>query len=612
MALTPQRIQELQRYSSGGATTQPVVNKSIPAPSAVNSGMRQIEADDSNLTRGIKTLAQNTIKLPMSLTSQTYKIAGSFANSFLGPNSKITNYLNEGAKNIDYLANGQDNANQYEFIKQLDKRGQNIKDIRAEGNVGVRKNLPVAGQIAGGIGDVVGAGVMSGLKAVTPKFIEDKVSSGVKKVAGTQYVQDVASGYQNVKAKYPETVRAVESVANIGSLLMPSGAKKIAEEGGGAVLRTAGQGLVTSAEKGIQKNTIDFAKELVSPIRTKAVKEAEVARTQMVGGKKIVTATPWEQQAIDEVAKIKGISPKNTLQKNYNIISDENINLAKKLESDIASTNIIIPKKETISRLNKVLDTLAESPVIVGDAEKTATKLLDGAKKFVNESGGSLKGILKARKDYDNWVKTQKPKAFDATSENAFTIANREVRDTLNNLLIEKAPNVETADLLKRQTALYNAMENITPKAAGEAATSLGRAAQKIGDTLGTRNKIVQSLVGIGLLGGGASVAAFSLPLFLGAGAAFITYKGGKVILSSEARKLLGELLKEAGTKASPEDVKVIKDFLKKDAPLLKSSTPKSLSPLSGEKLPVNKSYSDILPPKTNKSSSKSSLLKNK
>ena len=125
-------------------------------------------------------------------------------------------------------------------------------------------------------------------------------------------------------------------------------------------------------------------------------------------------------------------------QKNYNLIQTYNLNQAKQLTADVAKYDFIIPKKEVIAKLNQAAEELKKSPLVVGDAQKTANRLIEGAKKIINENSGKGSGLLQARKDFDIWVKKQKPKVFDATSENAFTIANDTVRTTLN-MISEKS-----------------------------------------------------------------------------------------------------------------------------------------------------------------------------
>ena len=191
-----------------------------------------------------------------------------------------------------------------------------------------------------------------------------------------------------------------------------------------------------------------------------------------------------------------------------------------------------------------------------------AGRLIEGAKKIIEKNEGKGSGLLKARKEYDAWVLSQKPKAFDATAENAFTVANNTVRDTLNTILDDNATNLGIKDSLRKQFNLYKAMENIAPKAAEEANTPITRAMQRIGQTLGTKNKIVQAIaaaVGIGGLGAAATFAPAAAVL---GGVGYVIYSGGKLILNPQVRILFGRLLQTSSHLLNPEDKRIIQNTI--------------------------------------------------
>jgi hypothetical protein len=183
--------------------------------------------------------------------------------------------------------------------------------------------------------------------------------------------------------------------------------------------------------------------------------------------------------------------------------------------------------------------------------------------KFVNENDGTASGILKARKQYDRWVLSQKPKAFNATTENAFTLANREIRNALNNILERKAPNVGVKSQLAKQSSLYKAMENLTPKAAEEANTAIGRIVQNIGKAIGIRNTAMQQLAGvIGLGGIAAGSAAFAGPAAAIGVPSFLIYKAGKFIMKPEVKNAMSKVLRQVESKlkysTNPTEIKTL------------------------------------------------------
>lgn len=356
--------------------------------------------------------------------------------------------------------------------------------------------------------------------------------------------------------------RNVDAAINIGSLLPVGEGSKLAAPLAGRTLEKVGTVVEKSGLDSAQAARQAFAQDLVRPIESKASKIADVERTTEKGmgifKSSTVAPTAEEARMAEAVANVPGVNPKATLQQNYNALQSENIINAGQLVSDVKLNDFVIPKREALARVNAVKNTLASSPVIVGDAEKTADKLLAGAQKFINANDGTGSGLLQARKDYDQWVLTQKPAAFDAKAENAFTIANREIRKSMTNMLDEYAPNAKVKESLARQSAIYEAMENVAPKAAEEANTAVGRALQRVGKVLGTKNKIVQGIaagVGIGGLGAAATfapiVAGVAVPLY-------ILYRAGRLVMNPSVRIGIGKLLEQYGHLLNPEDVKAL------------------------------------------------------
>lgn len=428
--------------------------------------------------------------------------------------------------------------------------GKAADELSATGGL-LRSGLRTAGAVASAAFAPIteAPGIKQGLEAA---------GNFVSKIPGVSAVTQKAS---ELAQQYPEAAKDVKNVVDIGTLGFGSGAAKPLE----GALGKAGGALEKSGVAAIDANKFKFAQELVKPPETAATKLDQVGRTTEAGGifkKDIVTPTHSEIQSAQEVAQIPGVSPANTYQKNFNLVRDYNVGQAKQLESDLAQYDFVIPKKEVVSKLNAAADSLKQSPLIVGDAEKMANRLIDGAKKFINQNDGKGSGLLKARKEYDQWVLQQRPKAFDAKAENAFSLANNAIRDAMNTTLDENATNLGVKDSLNKQFALYRAMDNIAPKAAEEANTVFGRTLQKIGKTLGTRNKLVQTLAaatGIGVFG---AAAAYALPLTIGTGAGFLVYQGGKLLMRPGVRTAIGQLLKESGTVLEPTDRAILQHTL--------------------------------------------------
>lgn len=461
--------------------------------------------------------------------------------------------------------------------KDLEGRGQQMQESYTRQLEGKQSPagtaLDTAGAVAGGIFDIAAEGVKSvnnalgGLPGKALTELPGPINS-IKQLSQTPAGKEVATkageAYQSVKEAHPGGVQHAESALNIASILPVGMGAKAGTEVTGKALQMSGKGLQASAEATTQGSIKRFASELVRPEETKAVRTSEVGRTTEKGigpfKSSVVAHTPSEARAAAEVEKIPGINPRATLQQNYNIIKDANVQEAQNLVRQVAQNDFIIPRREVVARMKNAHAALEDSPLIVGDAQKTAGKLLAGAKRIINENKGTASGLLKAKKDYDNWVLSQKPKAFDAAAENAFTIANREIRNVFKDVLDTNAPNAGVKSSLAKQSALYDAMDNIAPKAAYEANSAFGRALQRVGTILGTKNRVVQTIAaGVGI--GGLGAASFFAPIVAGVGIpTYLVYRGGKLILNPRIRNAVGKLLETAGNVMNPAERQLLRD----------------------------------------------------
>lgn len=410
-------------------------------------------------------------------------------------------------------------------------------------------------------GNVAGAAFSPITEAPVIKQGIQGVGALISKIPGVQHVIDNAAA---LAARHPELAKDIESIVNVATLgsAAPAAEKGVVQ----SALEKTGQALQDGAGAATQKTKDDFLRQLLTPEQTKAVREDQVGRTSETGSgifkRSVVEPTPSQLHAEQAVAKIPGVDPSATVQQNYNVIKSANQQEALNLKSQIAANDFAIPKKETLSRLATAAKELESSPVIVGDAEKTAQKLIAGAREFINNNPGTGSGLLEARKQFDQWVLHQKPAAFDAKAENAFTIANRQVRHTFNDLLDEKATNVDVKNSLAHQSALYNALDTLTPKAATEADTAIGRAMQRVGKVLGTKNKVVQAVAAAAGIGGLGAAATFA-PVVAGVGIpAFLTYKAGQYLLKPGVRSALGTVLEKAGPALDKSDRAAIEGIL--------------------------------------------------
>lgn len=437
-----------------------------------------------------------------------------------------------------------------EEIKGFTERGEQTlaeSVLQLTGKVG-------AGTILDFLGEVVISGV-EGLSAITPDIIEDPLVESVTKAAhlfletdlgkaGLEAAQAGMETWNEFRAENPRAARNIESVVDIGLLIAPVKARpKIKAQP--TLAGRAAKTLEEAAVKQTARQKADFVDDLILPKPTAAVRAEQVARTTEEGllGTKKTGLSAGERAMADEVSLIEGVGANKTLQGNYTTISNEVANEARTLKDLLRKNDVIIPRREFAAELDTAIARLGENPLLVGDAATTATKVVDKMKQIVAKNPGTASGLLKSRKELDRWIGTQKPKIFDPNQETALSIAVREIRQSTNDFIDERAVNVDVKDSLKKQSTLLKAMDNIAPKAASEADNAILRAWQSANRVLGLRgefNQTMAALFGLGGLGASAMFAPVFTKLALGG---VVTYAAGKAVLSPSAKRGVSKLL---------------------------------------------------------------------
>lgn len=300
-------------------------------------------------------------------------------------------------------------------------------------------------------------------------------------------------------------LEAAAELASLGKDIAVGGAKMI-----GKGVTKAGEYL---AGRNIAKET-DFIKDLITP-ELNATKTADAIKTGKVveGGfmkdRDITNAVPFFEDTAKAVSEVPGISKSNTLLENANYIHDHIGTVANDLVSSLKNS----AKGMKVSELAQVPEkfnqymkgvkaTLKENPTLVGDAEKTATKILDKFESLVKEEGSTPDAIISARKKLDNWMSAQKgDNVFDPKTEGAVSVALRAIRQGGNDFVASLSKDVAVKDMLAKQTNLYNAIENIAPKAAKEGASGFKRWIKAHPKLVGTAKILGGAAVGGGTAG---------------------------------------------------------------------------------------------------------------
>ncbi len=457
--------------------------------------------------------------------------------------------------------------------ERLSRRGDIFQEITAEpaGSTleSLSKGVQVLGNVAaGGAVDVIGEtistgfGLLSqGLSAVTPDFIEDpvvgKLGDAFEAVAGTEVAQSaVEAAAQGIEAysawaeENPEAAKIASAFGNMALLapVVPKGAR-IAGPPAPTVVGRAGQAATTAGEAQAASQRATFVEGLVRPAPTKSVREAEILRSAeggLVSGR-TVTPSAGETAIAQSVTDIAGVKPSNTLLQNLGAVQEGIGAEAKTLAATLKASPVKIARPDMKSDMDGVLVRLADNPILVGDAAKTGERTVAQAVKFLQANPNTPAGVLKARQQFDEWVGKQRPKIFDPSTESALSIAVRETRQGMNDIIAKSVPDVGVKQSLATQSNMFRAIDNIAPKAAAEAETAIGRLGKRVTAALGLKREVTKNLPQIAGAAAVTGVGVAAPAIAAGLGIAGLGLAGAaKLAFSPKAKRAVGNLLRQS------------------------------------------------------------------
>jgi len=355
--------------------------------------------------------------------------------------------------------------------------------------------------IAEGVG-----GAVKGIGLLIPDEIEDPVkevfSKNVNRLLNTELVakavqafQGGADSYAQFKKDNPLDARDIETVINTTLLFAPT--PKASPESGS--FSRLGELSAKSGEKSVIKSKERFVNDLIKPVETQKTREAELPLTEISP----VLQTATVRQTADEIATAKlvksipDVGYSKTLKANYNNIRTDIGKRANKLVQDLTTYEVNrmkatgaktrLEKSEVTDRLvTDMTDLINTNPLIRGQEslQKTAEALLTKTLELLEGKPLTPANLIKTRQELDDYILKSKGTVFNQVDENALSIPFRTLRKTLNNIVDEKVPSAKVKESLREQSLLYQALDNIAPKAADEKKTILGRAMQNVQKTL--------------------------------------------------------------------------------------------------------------------------------
>lgn len=366
----------------------------------------------------------------------------------------------------------------------------------SQGEGGLVRGLQAAKEAGSGVLDLVGtlvkhlAGDKTNFSGSTDKPTLDKSGTDVK-IQNTGPSPAFVDAVNNFTQSHPDAAKHLDSVLKgIGATGSIAGDVAIADLGVTGAEKTgaeAAQGIKDTSKVLPKAASVtkpdNFIDELITPKMTQkstetAIKTGRVSENSKITGERDYTdAVPGFNKIKESVSKVPGLSNKNTLLENSNLIHDAIGKTAEDLKSQLKGKGSFTPA-EFNKYMGGIKKTLSENPMIVGDAEKTASKIVSKFNSLVAENGYKPEGLLEARKQLDTWMASQKGNVFNPSTESAISTALRSIRQGGNKFLADLPGvkgKVDVEGLLGHQSNLYDAIENIAPKAAKEGSNVLQR-----------------------------------------------------------------------------------------------------------------------------------------
>ena len=203
-----------------------------------------------------------------------------------------------------------------------------------------------------------------------------------------------------------------------------------------------------------------------------------------IKGVQEVLATTEELELVD-LAKAAGVNGSKTMQENLNSLNSYmtslDNNLIKLLRRNESKTNWAELDVSVKQNVKAQFDAIVESnPSLFASkgARQEINKLYSEFMSILDEQGGTLEGLLVARRMFDDRVKRMGI-SLDGSKLNTQSLSARAVREGVNDTFLAFAPEGRT--MLERMSKLYGVLDTVTQKASKESKTAFGRYISDLG-----------------------------------------------------------------------------------------------------------------------------------
>lgn len=397
--------------------------------------------------------------------------------SDIGNNYKIvsapSNPPTQGVTNISQLggnytsgkqANVQSQSSSVPLLsKQSSDFGSNLLTAGKDVALGAAKGFVQGARGTAGIFQSAGKGILGSFGVDTSKMGFQSVDNSTP--AGAQVEQQLHS---NSRAE--QVGKVLETIGELGAGFATDEGQQLASKA-----KTGYDAFKEARGAKLAEQEANDVMEVVKPKLTpKLETEAKAAgRGTTQGGlfnRAAINPTESEKQ-MAQFAHEAGVSSNNTFDKNIQLMKDVQKQSAQDLRAGLKETKGTWNRNDVVGALNSV-----KSPLTI-KSDATLTRLANNFKKAIVDISASInkstEGLLDLRQGVDDLI----DKEFPANVYHKDTPVGqyvRQVRQTLNKMIEDKLPEGKLPNgqsfrgELRRQSLLYDAIENVADKAPKE------------------------------------------------------------------------------------------------------------------------------------------------
>jgi hypothetical protein len=352
-----------------------------------------------------------------------------------------------------------------------------------------------AGQVVGGVGDIIGRGI----SAVLPKAVKDTAAGAVQAAAQSPVGQKVLKTGQAAYNSIPEAIRP--DVGNLaGTLALAAGGR--AATGAGSAIEGAATKMLPKAAIAVDRavgagrdaRQADAAlKSAVKAVTPDINAVSKTARGKLIGETvngaprvneggifkgRTITPNASEQAAAKELASLPQYRPSGTALQNFNAVRNVIGGKAATFEKSLTAEQTIVPKKEIVSAVRSAITSKSDESLLLQGSDPAVNQYLRVVANAATKANGTPKGIWDVRKTMDAAYENARGKlAYDSDKVAALDEVHRAGRTALNDLMTKYAKNTNVKAQFLSLKNLYNAKDELLVKAQGEKGSILKRAA---------------------------------------------------------------------------------------------------------------------------------------